>query len=482
MFVLKTLTCGESEDKYISFIPKYKKFTQIKRYFDENQEEISLPINEVYFKPDVVAILSKFEDIFNLANEMLETDETLYKEYETFLFTYVDALPEDRLGVFFEYGPNLLTKIDKLFYTMKISKDMQVKQNSSYKLNISYDEAVFIMLTSVRTRFFLPCLIGNLTVDEYQQKLIYNILSQEMIEKGILQKIFNIITSIIMATNPETMSKKLWGFLSRGKGYTYDNHVLELITSVYQKAIPSIKPTENPIAYLISIAKNELHWLLQTAMSNLFLPSTIDTVSMIKPRNNILESEIFYRVIVQKLLFDIAEEYKDYANLYHYNVYTTLHNITQPLILAIFNLPIKTFNISNIHILNFFAHKFLKTIIVTTRFCNLEKMLITAPMPNIELKMIEKLPDNMQTKISSTLRPYFISKKIRHLSLNTIKKYYLNTFLNLYKNKYFDVIENKYIQIDWMQTIEELIQFSLNLTTGVYNTEIENIKKTLNQY
>lgn len=483
MFVLKTLNLDDVETKqYISFIPQYKKNYEIKKYFNENHEVIFLDINEIYIKPDVIAIINKFEDIFNLVNDMLQQDSVLYKEYENFLFEYVQTDPEDRLGVFFEYGPILLTHIDDLFYKLDLSKDLIVKQNSAYKLNISLEETVFILLTSIRMRFFIPCLIGNLAVDEYQQKVIYNMISQEMIEKGILQKLFNIIMSMIMATNPETTSKKLWGFLSRGKGYTYDNHILELITSVYQKALPSIKPTENPIAYLISIAKNELNWLMQTAMSNLFLPSTIDTVSMIKPRNDILESEIFYRVIVQKILFDIAEEYKEYSSLYHYNVYTVLNNITQPLIIAIFNLPIKAFNISNVHLLNFFTHKFLKMVILNMRFINMETILLTAPMPNMETKTIVRLPENLNTKITNTLRPYFLNKKINHLSLNTIKKYYINTIFNLYKNKYFDTIQNKYVTINWLELIEELIYFTVTLTTGGYNMEIEKIKKSLYDY
>jgi len=158
-----------------------------------------------------------------------------------------------------------------------------------------------------------------------------------------------------------------------------------------------------------------------------------------------------------------------------------LYNITQPLILAIFNLPLKNINISNVHVLNFFTHKFLKQIGEMPR-PNMEKLLLSAPMPNYELKKIDKLPDNLIAKIASTLKPYFITKKITHLTLNTIKKYYITTILNLYKYRYLDVITEQYHKIDWSIFIEELISFSINLTIGTYNSEIEKIKKTLNQF
>jgi hypothetical protein len=480
VFVLRNPTDNEN-DRYISYQPKYNASLIVNKHYNDSFEELSLDIHEMYFKPDIVAIINKFGDIYNIVNEFLESDLSFYKQYEEFMTEYLMCSIEDRMGVFFDHAPTLINHIDMLFDKSQIEDQIMVKQDSSYKLNINLDDAKYILLTSVRSRFFIHCYLGGLAVDVHQQKVIHNMLSQELIEKGILNKFFNIVTSIVMATNPETTSKKLWGFLTRSKGYTYESQVIDLVSSVYYKALPSIQPQENPIAYLISVAKNELKWLMQTAMTNLFLPSTIDTVAMIRPKGDLIQSEIFYRVIVQKLFFPIVEDYKDYLKLYHYNVYVVLYNITQPLILAIFNLPLKNINISNVHVLNFFTHKFLKQIGEMPR-PNMEKLLLSAPMPNYDMKKIDKLPDNLIAKIASTLKPYFITKKITHLTLNTIKKYYITTILNLYKYRYLDVITEQYHKIDWSIFIEELISFSINLTIGTYNSEIEKIKKTLNQF
>lgn len=474
MYVLKTL--NDDNQKYISYIPKFHRDYKMERYYDADGVEINLDIDDIYIKPDVVAIIAKFHDIYPLVNEFLEYDIQFYKDYEKFLLCYMNANIIDRMGVWFEHAPSLITQIDEIIEALHITDALNIKEDSSYKLNITLDEAKYIMITSIRSRFFIPCFLGGTAVDEYQQKVIHNILSKEMIEKGILNKLYNIVTSMIMASNVKFNGKKIWSFLSRAKGYTQDNHIYELIASIYYKAIPSLKPQENPIAYIISVAKNELNWLMQTAMTNLFLPSTVDTISMIKPKGDLIQSEIFYRVIVQKIFYPIVEDYKDYVELYHYNVYTTLYNISQPLIIKIFNFQIKSINIANVHVFNFFTHRFLKTINEMPR-SNMENMLLSAPMLNLDLKELERLPDHLIQKVTTTLRPYFITKKITHLTLNTIKKYYINTILALYKYRYYDVITKQYIQINWNDFIEELISFTVNLSIDAYKKEIDAIKK-----
>ena len=107
----------------------------------------------------------------------------------------------------------------------------------------------------------------------------------------------------------------------------------------------------------------------------------------------------------------------------------------------------------------------------------MENMLLSAPMLNLDLKELERLPDHLIQKVTTTLRPYFITKKITHLTLNTIKKYYINTILALYKYRYYDVITKQYIQINWNDFIEELISFTVNLSIDAYKKELDAIKK-----
>lgn len=437
--------------------------------------------NDIYIKPDVVAIISKFDDIYSYVNEFLEYDIQFYKEYEKFLLKYLSVKENDRMGVWVELAPTLINRIDEIYEELEISKTLNVHEDSSFKVNITLNEAECIMLTSIRCRFFIPCFMGNTAVNEYQQKVIHSIINYELIEKKILNKIFNIVLSMIIASTNKYNGKKIWSFLSRAKGHTQDNHIFQLISSIYYKAMPSLKPSENPIAYLISIAKNELNWLMQTAMTNLFLPSTIDTISMLKPKNDLIQSEIFYKVIVQKLFFPIFEAYSDFKEVYHYNVYPTIYNISQPLILQIFNLPIRSLNISNPHVLNFFTHRFLLSLNELRR-PNMENMLVTVPMINLDLKELEKLPEHLINKITVTLKPYLVTKKITHLTLNTIKKYYVTTVLSLYKYRYYDVITKQYVVIDWNKFIEEIISFTINLSIGTYQKEIMEIKKQLEEY
>jgi len=469
---------NDTNQEFISYVPKFHTNYKIKQHYDIDGNPIEWNEDVIYIKPDVLAVTNKFNDIYDLVNNILNNNEAFYKAYEKFLLTYLNADIEHRMGVWFDHAPKLINYIDEIYVNMEIGKGMFVTENASYKLNINAKEADIIMKTSVRSRFFIPCYLGGNAVSEHQQKVIHTILNEEMIEDKILTKLFNIVSSMVIASGTKYQGRKIWEFLSRSKGYTQENHVMELLSSIYYKALPSLKPQDNPIAYMILVARNELNWLMSTSMTNLFLPSNIDTLSMIKPKGDIIQSEIFYRVIVQKLFQPIAESYKDYKELYHYNVYTTLYNLTQPLILQIFNLPIRSLNIANVHVLNFFMHKFLVSLAEQKRV-NMEIMLITAPMINLDLKNLERLPINLQNKITTTLRPYFITKKITHLTLNTIKKYYTNTVLALYKNKYFNVLTQEYEKIDWNKFIEELISFTVNLAIHTYQKEIEEIKEKL---
>ena len=80
MFVLRNPTDNEN-DRYISYQPKYNASLIVNKHYNDSFEELSLDIHEMYFKPDIVAIINKFGDIYNIANEFLESDLSFYKQY-----------------------------------------------------------------------------------------------------------------------------------------------------------------------------------------------------------------------------------------------------------------------------------------------------------------------------------------------------------------------------------------------------------------
>ena len=185
MFVLRNPTDNEN-DRYISYQPKYNASLTVNKHYNDSFEELSLDIHEMYFKPDIVAIINKFDDIYNIANEFLESDLSFYKQYEEFMTEYLMCSIEDRMGVFFDHAPMLINHIDMLFDKSHIEDQLMVKQDSSYKLNITLDLLIYSSYFSVDG--FLFIVIWWFEHGCTSTKVIHNMLSR--ISGKVLNKFF----------------------------------------------------------------------------------------------------------------------------------------------------------------------------------------------------------------------------------------------------------------------------------------------------
>jgi len=462
----------ENNKPYIVYIPHYM------RYDFKTNEEI---ISSLVIYPTMHSICEKFADIFGVVNDMFEFDSELHKLYEYFILEYYAAEKEDRLAVFFEHAPILIDKIDEVFEEMQLGVNINVKE-ANYKLNITKTEAMKLYMLSIRLRFFIPTFLSQVAVGPMETKTIHNILGQEVNESGIFRKILNILRSSVLTTNPDREGKKLWDILAATKGITPDNQILEMFNMMYYNALISMRPEDNPIAYLIMTAKNPLVWNTTEALSSIHIASTIDQANMIRPKNNLLQSEIFYRVIVQKMFSQIAEEYKDYSKLYHYNIYCTLTSISQPIIQSIFNLPIRALNVPNVHVVNFFTHKFLlKAEIHTDAISLLTDMLLAIPMPIIERRELENIPEDMSRVLGDLISNHNITRRVPFLTHNTIKKFFTSTVLMLYKHQFVDVLTGLPIDVDWYKLIHQLVYFVYQITSKGYEREMEDVRKQIRE-
>jgi hypothetical protein len=484
-------------------------------YKDENKSSNNIPVNKTIkynnrtfgvasnetFDINVAAITNKFNDVFNIVNEFLEDNE-LRVMYDSLIMEYKNqTTPEDKYLILWEKMQYIIPKIDELFEEYEIARYLNIKENDEYKLNITLKEGKMIYKASVRTRFFVPFYLSDKAVNDQQQKNMHQIICAELLEHGVVAKIFKIVDAMIQQTSPEKKGKHLWDMLSLSQGYTSDSHNLELISSIFYKALPSLKISlpkskykvheyhqkpdgkNEPIAYLVSVAKNELQWLLQTAFPYVCIPSTIDISLAAPPKKNLLEHEVFYRTITKNIFADIADRYKQYSEIYRTNAYSVLYNLSQPFVVKIFDLPVRNLNIPNIHLINLFIYECVMQVDPNKK--NITHMLKSAvyfdpPTSKDDKKeKLLELPKELKEYLNNKVIGSNISMYVPDKTQNIIKRLFQNAVFNLYRNKYYDVLNKKYYRIKWKIFIDEYVEYIYNIVVGNYDSIINEKKKEL---
>ena len=425
------------------------------------------------FVTELAALSNKFKSIFNIVNQMLEYNIELKINYETFLKEYIDS--EYKYGCFLKYYTKLFNLIENTYEDMNLGKDLSVKVNNEYNLNINFEETTCIYRTSIRTRFFLVCYLSDQSVDHISQKEVHKTICREMIDMGILDKMYTIINSIVLNTFPTKSGRKVWDLLSASTGYTADSYAIKLLSSVIYKALPSLKPNENPVAYMISIAKNEVDWLLRTKLGVKFVNSDINIVTITEPNNHIEEHEIYYRTIVKEYFEPINEKYPELIQkLSKHNLYNTISNVCNMLINKIFGINTHQLLLEEPCVINVFCYDFLTRFDITKT--ELTKFLLLIP---ISSKQYDRcLPENLKTHITNQVTSKELNKYFKHLSPSNIKKLLIEAITKLYSYTYI-TYDNMEVDIDWIKFIDQYVEFIFNLASGKYDSAIETVKSEI---
>ena len=419
------------------------------------------------FSTELAALVNKFNDIFNIVNTMLNTNKELLTTYEQFLKEYLDS--DIKYQVFLKYSNKLFYLIDETYANMKLGTNMNVKEDSTYVLNINLKESEDLFKTSIRTRFFIVCYLTDNSMDQLSQKEMQKYICRDMINNGTLDKLYKIINSIILSTYPTKSGKKIWDLLSVTTGYTSDGYALRLLSSVIYKALPSLKPEENPIAYMISICKNEVDWLLRTNFGIKFVNSTINNVTVNENTNRIEEYEIYYRAIVKVCFEPILKKYESLANkLSGYNAYTTVVNICNPLIYKIFGINSYHISLDNNCLINLYCYDFLKE--HDPDKTELLKLLTSASVIVQDKKV---LSDEIKSFTQSTIVSKELGKSYRFLNHANLKKIVTESLSMLYQYKYVDVTTNEELDINWFKFIEEFIDYLKKVASEDYSEFIK---------
>lgn len=419
------------------------------------------------FSTELAALVNKFNDIFNVVNTMLSKYKDLLDAYELFLKEYLDAT--NKYHVFLKHSNKLFYLIDKYYAEMNLGSNINVKEDPTYTLNINTKESEDLFRTSIRTRFFIVCYLTDTSMDQLSQKEMQKYICRDMINNGTLDKLYKIINSVILSTYPTKSGKKVWDLLSVTTGYTSDGYALRLLSSVIYKALPSLKPEENPIAYMISICKNEVDWLLRTNFGIKFVNSTINNITANENTNRIEEYEIYYRSIVKVCFEPILKKYESLANkLSNYNAYTTVVNICNPIIYKIFGINSYHISLDNNCLINLYCYDFLKE--YDPDKTELLKILTAASIIDQERR---SLPDDIKSFTQSTIVSKELGKSYRFLNHANLKKIITESISVLYQYKYVNVDTNEELDINWFKFIEEFIDYLRKIASEDYKDFIK---------
>lgn len=425
------------------------------------------------FSTELAALVNKFNDIFGVVNTMLKTNIELLTSYESFLKEYIDS--SNKYQIFLKYSDKLFNLIDTTYNDLNLGETINVKEDATYTLNINTKESEDLFKTSIRTRFFIVCYLTDDSMDQLSQKELQKYICRDMINNGTLDKLYKIINSIIMSTYPTKSGKKIWDLLSVTTGYTSDGYALRLLSSVIYKALPSLKPKENPIAYMISICKNEVDWLLRTNFGIKFVNSTINNVTVNENTNRIEEYEIYYRSIVKVCFEPILKKYEELANkLSSYNAYTTVVNICNPLIYKIFGINSYHISLDNNCLINLYCYDFLND--NDPDKTELLKILKAASIIDQEKRV---LPEDIKAFTQSTIVSKELGKSYRFLNHANLKKIITESISVLYQYKYIDVDTDTEIEVNWFKFIEEFVDYLKKVASEDYTSFIQTQKERM---
>jgi hypothetical protein len=442
---------------------------------------------EINFIPSIATIITKYSDIFDLANEFLEFNPVLKHSYDEFLYEYgMYDDPAERMKIFMKHYEKILSEIDQTYESINLKQKIKVKVTASV-VSITRKEAEIIVLTSVRYRFFLLCYLSkNLYLTNDDLTIFHNILCKEFNQKHIHEKIFNIIKSMVSLTNKADRGKKsIWKLFSDSTGITPEAFQLELYNLIFYKGIPSLIPDDNPIAFLTVLAKNKLEWLLKTNTTYVGISDTnSDMTNMISAKNSdIFETQMFYKIITKDVFIKLAKNYKNYNKLHSFNVYCILNTISAPMIHILFKKNIRALSFSS-HMLNFLTHKILTEVDIDKII--LRSLLLSVPLINRSEEVQRTLPEDLLTYLYSKLTKYEQITHIVHFNITTIKKCFVESISLIYEHDFYNIsLHNEnltLININWFKFIDELVDYIYNIITGKYTDIIEKYEKIIFNY
>lgn len=438
----------------------------------------SVQYNEQFeFRITESIVRSNQEKMYSVVNMVLENNQQLKQTYDEMMEAYFSSVDSDRLDIivsgFSDMYDDLLAEYEKL----NLFDNINVKQSKKFKLNIGRTDANIVMRTSFLSRFFIFSYISTEMVSALdEQRAICDMIAKDMTTSGVTNKFFDIVNAMVMATQPHRTGKAVWTLLETTRGYSYDAFKVDMMTSIFKKAIPGLDHTNNPIAYIILILKNELSWLLRTPLQYTCITTDLDILDVNTNAKDIYKSELFYKTIIDSVLCDVVEAYAEHLNAASPHSNVILTTISHPLVCKIFGVSLKDMSGISGTVLNCFSHMFLD------KNDKEKQILLKLCLANIKIshniRHIDDLPEELSAFITNRVANMNY-QAFTGMTLPTIKKLFTTSIFSLYRYEYYDIESNERICFKWTDLIIEYMSYIYNIVSDGYSYGMADIRKKL---
>lgn len=430
-------------------------------------------------------LISRFELIFDFVNKMLEDNEELKKYYEEFLKEMND---NKSMSTASKYIPTLFAMIDKDgakkgYHNFSYTPPRKKQDAKGYIVEHEYN---LVMKASLRSKFICAMCIemretNNMSIVKY----IYGELLKEMISEGTLYKLERVIESTVnsISSNGFNHRSQLWVVFSSGKGIDPQNIALRERNNVLYKGLATIEPGKDPIKWLVSMVRTSVRYLMKDKITQVNIAVSQNTIESVENSNDkLLKMFIYETVISNRQLYKLIEEMPFGNKLISEYVTPITYTIAAPFISLVFSMPNLNVNrLSNPSLINLLTYKFLKEAEPDWQIIKLLKC--KAISKRVSKENIESEDEKEYSKkyISTTIRKILSKLKFSSYSTYTdkqLEEIFRESIQMLYRYDYVDcddVRVNIYPEV----LITEYITYVFNLSTGIYNSEIEAAKKFL---
>ena len=430
-------------------------------------------------------LISRFSLIFDFVNKMLEDNEELKKYYEDFL---KEMNTNKTMATASKYIPTLFSMIDKDgarkgYHNFTYTPPRKKQDAKGY---INEHEYNLIMKSSLRSKFICAMCIemrenNNMSIVKY----IYGELLKEMISEGTLYKLERVIESTVnsISSNGFNHRSQLWVVFSSGKGIDPQNIALRERNNVLYKGLATIDPGKDPIKWLVSMVRTSVRYLMKDKITQVNIAVSQNTIESVENSNDkLLKMFIYETVISNRQLYKLIEEMPFGNKLISEYVTPITYTIAAPFISLVFSMPNLNVNrLSNPALINLLTYKFLKQIEPDWQIINLLKCKAISKRISKEDIENDKEKEYSKKYLSVTIKKVLTKLKFSSYSTYTdkqLEQIFRESIQMLYRYDYIDY-DNIRINIYPEVLITEYITYIFNLSTGIYNHQIELAKNFL---
>ena len=242
---------------------------------------------------------SEFDNWFiNLINEYNSIEESLNIEEE------INPDKPTRFSVLKNNLNNIIDFVNRYIDYLDIDFSKFVDEKKSKKNSILFrkDEIKLITRLSgylkVYSIFFNS---NNLRLDNRMHRVVYNILSDELSNTDVINKVFNIIKTRTFRYN--LTDRYMWDYIKMVQCKSIDVHVIEIFNFIMNSILVLCETDKNPITYFIGVVEESVKWFLRSVYKgSIIYDDSISTEDIQGVNVNNLKTYCYNIYLMNKLI------------------------------------------------------------------------------------------------------------------------------------------------------------------------------------